>query len=262
MDYSALNSRHNQIEITSNQQVFTFHEEILAKINALGKKKTVLEEWLCLLNLLKKNLFIRCFPQFLDYPFVIKKSEEPDFVISFKNGQQFRIEITKITTQKNEVLKHELDNSEDDVEYAEVSTDLYSPEVPKKGEMQKNLVKKGEDLQGNGMLGWYAEKQWAKLVVQSCKNKATKGYSSSVDMLLFDDQSLHYNYKEAIKKRFEFLKIEIAQNWDIIDHGVFPYIISDTPGTLGLIHSNKEWLCKPVFLPEDWKTRINVPLEE
>lgn len=97
-------------------------------------------------NALKKNLFMNSIPEFSSYPYTLVKREEPDFEVVFGSGKVMLIEITRATTMKNEALKHLLSQTDEDIEMAEVSNDMFTLEKPNKGEMRKNLVNKEEDL--------------------------------------------------------------------------------------------------------------------
>lgn len=214
-----------------------------------------LDEWRCLMNTLKKNLFMKSIPKLLCYPYTLVKREEPDFEVVFSSGEVMLIEITRATTMKNEALKHQLSKQDDDTEMAEVSNDMFTLEKPFKGEMRKNLVKNGEDLQGTGMYGWYAEKQWVSIILSAIETKRNKYYAESVDLLLIEDRSLPYSYRKAIIKRFEFLTKEVEKKPAIFNLDCFPFIVSDTSGALGIIRKDNQWLCNPLLLPEDWMAK-------
>lgn len=209
-------------------------------------------EWQCLLNTLKKNLFMNSIPEFLSYPYTLVKREEPDFEVALSSGDVTLVEITRATTMKNEALKHQLSKADDYVEMAEVSNDMFTLEKPNKGEMRKNLVNKGDGLQGTGMFGWYAEKQWVSIILSAIESKRNKVYSNKVDFLLIEDRSLPYSYREAIIKRFEFLKSMIGSNPDILGISAFPNIITDTSVAIGMIRQDNQWLISPLFLPDGW----------
>lgn len=211
-----------------------------------------LGEWKCLLNTLKKNLFMKSIPEFLSYPYTLVKREEPDFKVVLSSGEVVLVEITRATTMKNEALKHQLSLADDDVEMAEVSNDMFTFDKPHKGEMRKNLVKKGASLQGIGMYGWYAENQWVSIILSAIESKRKKVYAESVDLLLIEDRSLPYSYQEAIIKRFEFLKSMIESDPNTLGLNVFPNIITDTSGALGMIRQDDQWLFNTLFLPDSW----------
>jgi hypothetical protein len=135
---------------------------------------------------------------------------------------------------------------------AEISNDMFTFEKPEKGEMRKNLVSKGESLQGTGMYGWYAEKQWVSIILSAIESKRNKVYSDSVDLLLIEDRSLPFSSREAITKRFEFLKNTIESNPSIYGISAFPNIITDSTGVLGMIRLDNQWLYDPLFLPDGW----------
>lgn len=162
------------------------------------------------------------------------------------------IEVTRATTMKNEALRHHLSQADDEVEMAEVSNDMFTPEKPAKGEMRKNLVKKGASLQGTGMYGWYAEKQWVSIILSAIESKRDKVYSDKVDLLLIEDRSLLYSYRDAIIKRFEFLKSTVKNNPDILGISAFPNIFTDTSGAIGIIRQDNQWLYEPLFMPDGW----------
>jgi len=204
------------------------------------------------MNTLKKNLFIKSIPKLISYPYTLVKREEPDFEIVLSSGEVMLIEITRATTMKSEALKHQLSQADDDVEMAEVSNDMFTLEKPNKGEMRKNLVNKGDGLQGTGMYGWYAEKQWVSIILSAIESKRNKVYSDSVDLLLIEDRSLPYSYREAIIKRFEFLKSAIESDPKTLGLNAFPNIITDTSGAIGNIRQDNQWLFNPLFLPEGW----------
>ncbi len=209
-------------------------------------------EWQCLLNTLKKNLFMNSIPEFLSYPYTLVKREEPDFEVVLSSGEVMLIEITRATTMKNEALKHQLSQADEDIEMAEVSNDMFTLEKPYKGEMRKNLVKKGDGLQGTGMYGWHAEKQWVSIILSAIESKRSKVYSDSVNLLLIEDRSLPYSYREAIIKRFEFLKSAIESDPKTLGLNAFPNIITDTSGAIGIVRQDNQWLFTPLFLPDGW----------
>lgn len=242
----------NELTIQNPQDVENCHKRVFSF--QCSKSDSIISEWQCLLNTIKKNLFMQCFSSFLTYPYRVLKREEPDFEVVLSNGERLLIEVTRATTMKNEALKHQLSKTDDCIEMAEVSNDMFTPERPLKGEMRKNFVEKGENLQGTGMYGWYAEKRWVAIILSALESKRNKNYSDSVDLLLIEDRSLPYSSREEIIKRFEFLKNEIESNPTITNLDCFPHIISDTAGALGIIRMNNQWLCDPVFLHEGWTT--------
>jgi hypothetical protein len=243
-----------QVEIQAlgflNAQDVGYHHKRVFNVHS-SISDSMINEWQCLVNTLKKNLFLQIITTLLSYPYRVVKREEPDFEIVLSSGEVILIEVTRATTMKNEALKHLLSQA-DDIEMAEVSNDMFTPDKPHKGEMRKNLVKKGEDLQEPGMYGWYAEKQWASIIVSAIESKRSKVYSDSVDLLLIEDRSLPYSYREAITKRFEFLKSTVESNPNILGISAFPNIITDTSGAIGMIRQDNQWLYEPLFLPDGW----------
>ncbi|MCD8480396.1 MAG: hypothetical protein LRZ88_09340 [Candidatus Cloacimonetes bacterium] len=94
------------------------------------------------------------------------KREEPDFEVILSSGEVMLIEITRATTMKNEALKHQLSQADEDIEMAEVSNDMFTLEKPNKGEMLKKPCKikemvyrepecMGGMLKNNGYLSSY-----------------------------------------------------------------------------------------------------------
>jgi hypothetical protein len=237
--------------LVSNPVDLKYHHQRVFGYNSIRTNSNLIE-WQCLLNTLKKNLFMNSIPEFLSYPYTLVKREEPDFEVALSSGEVILVEITRATTMKNEALKHQLSKAEDDVEMAEVSNDMFTPEKPTKGEMRKNLVKQGASLQGTGMYGWYAEKQWASIILSAIESKRNKVYSNKVDLLLIEDRSLPYSYREAITKRFEFLKSAIESDPKTLGLSAFPNIITDTTGAIGIIRQDNQWLFNPLFLPDGW----------
>jgi hypothetical protein len=203
-------------------------------------------------NALKKNLFMNSIPELTSYPYTLVKREEPDFEVVFGSGKVMLIEITRATTMKNEALKHLLSQTDEDIEMAEVSNDMFTLEKPNKGEMRKNLVNKEEDLQEPGMYGWYAEEQWASIIVSTIESKRDKVYSDRVDLLLIDDSALPYTRRKEVIKRFELLKKKIENNSYIFTFEAFPSILTDTPKAIGIIRQEGHWLYNPLFLPDGW----------
>jgi len=239
-----------EILINNPLDVKYYHDRVFGCQST--RSNSYISEWQCLLNTLKKNLFMHCIDQLLEYPYRVLKREEPDFEIVLSSGRSILIEVTRATTMKNEALRHHLSKAEDDIDMAEVSNDMFTPEKPAKGEMRKNLVKKGSSLQGTGMYGWYAEKQWVSIILSAIESKRRKVYSESVDLLLIEDRSLLYSYQEAITKRFEFLKSAIDSEPTIHTISAFPNIITDTSGAIGMIRQDNQWLINPLFLPDGW----------
>ncbi len=237
-----------ELTVLNPQDVENSHK----KIFRIKSSTSTIIEWQCLLNTLKKNLFMHCIDQLLEYPYRVLKREEPDFEIVLSSGEVILVEVTRATTMKNEALRHLLSNAEDDIDMAEVSNDIFTPEKPAKGEMRRNLVKKGASLQSSGMYGWYAEKQWVSIVLSAIESKRNKVYSDKVDLLLIEDRSLLYSYREAIIKRFELLKNAIENEPTIHIISAFPNIFTDTTGVLGIIRKKNHWLCNPLFLPDGW----------
>ncbi|MDD2229589.1 MAG: hypothetical protein PHY48_09275 [Candidatus Cloacimonetes bacterium] len=240
--------------LINNPQDVKYHHERVFGCQSI-RSNCYISEWQCLLNTLKKNLFMQCISQLLVYPYRVLKREEPDFEIVLSRGEVMLIEITRATTMKNEALKHQLSLANDDIDMAEVSNDMFTSEKPLKGEMRKNLVVKGEGLQDTGMYGWYAEKQWVSIILSAIETKRNKHYAESVDLLLIEDRSLPYSYREAIVKRFEFLTKEVEKKPAIFNLDCFPFIVSDTSGALGIIRKDNQWLCNPLLLPEDWMAK-------
>jgi|ADurb_Gel_02_Slu_FD_contig_71_749406_length_1200_multi_2_in_0_out_0_2 hypothetical protein len=237
--------------LVSNPVDLKYHHKRVFSYDSIQTSSNLIE-WQCLLNTLKKNLFMNSIPEFSSYPYTLVKREEPDFEIVLSSGAVMLVEVTRATTMKNEALRHQLSKAEDDVEMAEVSNDMFTPEKPTKGEMRKNLVKQGASLQGTGMYGWYAEKQWVSIILSAIESKRSKVYSDSVDLLLIEDRSLPYSYRKAITKRFEFLKSTVESNPDILGISAFPNIITDTSGAIGMIRQDNQWLYRPLFLPDGW----------
>lgn len=246
--YKQLESQ--ELVIQNSQDVVDTHKRV---ISFHGSKSCgIMSEWQCLLNTLKKNLFVNSIPEFLSYPYTLVKSEEPDFKVVLSSGEVILIEITRATTMKNEALKHQLSHADEDIEMAEVSNDMFTLEKPHKGEMRKNLVNKGDGLQGTGMYGWYAERQWVSIILSAIESKRKKHYASNVDILLIDDKHLPYASPKYVNKRFEFIKMEIDCNTALTDLQCFPFILTDTPGALGIIRQDNQWLVNPLFLPDGW----------
>ncbi len=239
-----------EILINNPLDVKYYHDRVFGCQST--RSNSYISEWQCLLNTLKKNLFMHCIDQLLEYPYRVLKREEPDFEIVLSSGETMLIEVTRATTMKNEALRHQLSKAEDDIEMAEVSNDMFTPEKPAKGEMRKNLVKKGASLQGTGMYGWYAEKQWVSIILSAIESKRDKVYSDKVDLLLIEDRSLLYSYRDAIIKRFEFLKSTVKNNPDILGISAFPNIFTDTSGAIGIIRQDNQWLYEPLFMPDGW----------
>ncbi|HOH98118.1 MAG TPA: hypothetical protein PL188_07400 [Candidatus Cloacimonadota bacterium] len=237
--------------LISNPKDLKYHHQRVFGYYSIRTNSNLIE-WQCLLNTLKKNLFMNSIPEFLSYPYTLVKREEPDFEVVLSSGEVMLIEITRATTMKNEALKHQLSKANDDVEMAEVSNDMFTLEKPNKGEMRKNLVNKGDGLQGTGMYGWYAEKQWVSIILSAIESKRSKVYSDSVDLLLIEDRSLPYSYREAITKRFEFLKSAIESDPKTLGLNAFPNIITDTSGAIGIVRQDNQWLSTPLFLPDGW----------
>ncbi|HOV16964.1 MAG TPA: hypothetical protein PLF50_05685 [Candidatus Cloacimonadota bacterium] len=220
------------------------------KIFSIQSSMSTIIEWQCLLNTLKKNLFIPCIDPLLYYPYRILKIEEPDFEIELSSGEVMLIEVTRATTMRNEALRHLLSKAGDYM--AEVSNDMFTLEKPNKGEMRKNLIKNGASLQDTEIYGWYAEKQWASIIVSAIVSKRNKVYSDKVDLLLIEDRSLLYHSYREVIKRFEFLKSAIESDPKTLEMNVFPNIITDTFGAIGMIRKDNQWLFNPLFLPDGW----------
>lgn len=237
------------ITINNDREVHCYHSVVFSRDSNTPNK---VDEWQCLMNILKKNLFVKNIPIFLSYPYTLVKREKPDFEVALSSGELILVEITRATTMKNEALKRQLSQAEKDVVMAEISNDMFTFEKPEKGEMRKNLVSKGESLQGTGMYGWYAEKQWVSIILSAIESKRNKVYSDSVDLLLIEDRSLPFSSREAITKRFEFLKNTIESNPSIYGISAFPNIITDSTGVLGMIRLDNQWLYDPLFLPDGW----------
>lgn len=237
--------------LISNPKDLRYYHERVFGYNSIRTSSNLIE-WQCLLNTLKKNLFMNSIPEFTNYPYTLVKREEPDFEIVLSSGAVMLVEVTRATTMKNEALRHQLSKAEVDVEMAEVSNDMFTPDKPTKGEMRKNLVMQGASLQGTGMYGWYAEKQWVSIILSVIESKRSKVYSNRVDLLLVEDRSLPYSYRKSITKRFEFLKSMIESNPDILWISAFPNIITDTSGAIGMIRQDNQWLYRPLFLPDGW----------
>ena len=237
--------------LISNPIDLRYHHETVFGYDSIRTNSNLIE-WQCLLNTLKKNLFMNSIPEFLSYPYTLVKREEPDFEVVLSSGEVMLIEITRATTMKNEALKHQLSQADEDIEMAEVSNDMFTLEKPNKGEMQKNLVNKGDGLQGTGMYGWHAEKQWVSIILSAIESKRSKVYSDSVNLLLIEDRSLPYSYREAIIKRFEFLKSAIESDPKTLGLNAFPNIITDTSGAIGIVRQDNQWLFNSLFLPDGW----------
>lgn len=238
-----------ELTFMSPQDVENSHRRVFNIISS----SSIISEWQCMMNTLKKNLFMQCcFGPLLLYPYRVLKREEPDFEVVLSSGEVMLIEITRATTMKNEALKHQLSQADEDIEVAEVSNDMFTLEKPNKGEMRKNLVNKGDGLQGTGMYGWHAEKQWVSIILSAIESKRSKVYSDSVNLLLIEDRSLPYSYREAIIKRFEFLKSAIESDPKTLGLNAFPNIITDTSGAIGIVRQDNQWLFTPLFLPDGW----------
>jgi len=250
-----MSSKDIPLEVLINNpfDVRYYHERVFGCQS--NRSNSYISEWQCLLNTLKKNLFMHCIDPLLTYPYRVLKREEPDFEIVLSSGEVMLVEVTRATTMKNEALMYQLSQAEDDIEMAEVSNDMFSPEKPTKGEMRKNLVKKGASLQGAGMYGWFAEKQWVAIILAALESKRNKNYADRVDLLLIEDRSLPYSYREAVIKRFEFLKKEIESSSIMSNLEYFPLILADSQGALGVVRQANEWICHLLFLPDDWKVK-------
>lgn len=102
------------------------------------------------------------------------------------------------------------------------------------------------------MYGWYAEEQWASIIVSTIESKRDKVYSDRVDLLLIDDSALPYTRRKEVIKRFELLKKKIENNSYIFTFEAFPSILTDTPKAIGIIRQEGHWLYNPLFLPDGW----------
>lgn len=242
------NLEFRELTIMSPQDVVNSH----GRVFNIQRSTSTISEWKCLMNILKKNLFVQSFGMLLEYPYRVTKREEPDFEIVLSSGEVMLIEVTRATTMKNEALKHQLSQADEDIEMAEVSNDMFTPDKPNKGEMRKNLVNKGDGLQGTGMYGWHAEKQWVSIILSAIESKRSKVYSDSVNLLLIEDRSLPYSYRKAIVKRFEFLRSAIESDPKTLGLNAFPNIITDTSGAIGIVRQDNQWLFTPLFLPDGW----------
>lgn len=197
-----MNNKDTTQEVLINNQLdVKYYRERVFGCQSI-RSNSYISEWQCLLNTLKKNLLMQCISPLLEYPYRVLKREEPDFEVVLSSGEKLLIEITRATTMKNEDLMHQLSVADDDIEIAEASNDLFTWEKPIKGEMRKNLIVKGEGLQGSRMYGWYAEMKWVEIVTSAIDTKRCKKYADSVDLLIIEYRSLPYSYREAIIKRF------------------------------------------------------------
>jgi len=72
--------------LISNLIALKYHHQRVFGYNSI-RTNSILIEWHCLLNTLKRNLFMDCIPEFLSYPYTLVKREEPDFEIVLSNGE-------------------------------------------------------------------------------------------------------------------------------------------------------------------------------
>jgi len=112
--------------ISNEQSILDHHSRAFNGASVDICRHTEQMEWQCLLNTLKKNLYMLSFDQFLTYPYVIIKRERPDFEVCYSNGSKFYIEITRATTMKNEALKDQMSKAGNSVKFVKVSNDLVS----------------------------------------------------------------------------------------------------------------------------------------
>jgi hypothetical protein len=75
------------------------------------------------------------------------KHERPDFLI-VDEDKEISIEITQITTPRNEVLMNELEKAKEYDMFGEVTPDIFTDLIPGKGEMKKKIISHDDELSG------------------------------------------------------------------------------------------------------------------
>lgn len=231
---------YKQADITSEKDILVMYNEVSTIYYKDGYKDyPLISEWMCLLSTLRKNIFYHILPDLLNFPYTIIKHERPDFLI-VDEDKETGIEITKITTPRNEALRNELEKANDDL-FGEVTQDIFTDEIPLKGEMKKNLIGPDDELSGSPILGWYAEKQWAKACIKAILIKDRKEYDKPIYILLLDDTAWPISYYIAMLRRNEEIK-KLIEICPCFVHGIkVPTIISNSNSAIEIIRYKHEW---------------------
>ncbi len=198
---------------------------------------TVGAEMMCLFNFLLKNAEYKAIEKLNQFPYTMIKRERPDFEITFSNNEKLMIEITAITTMKNEAILFELSKSKSS--FAEVTQDIFSDVRPKKGEA-KNKIKKSEEwFTEEGLYGYYPETQWARIVSNTIRKKAQKDYAKNVDILLLCNRlpSVYTNLHVGV----DSFRENNSQNENRNNMPIFPFIVADSANSIVILRKDWKW---------------------
>ena len=198
---------------------------------------TLETELLCLFNYLLKNNELKAIERLCQFPYTVMKRESPDFEIRFADNEKLMMELTTITTNKNEVMSAEL--SKNKGYCAEVTKDNYSDDRPKKGETQKNIKKPGEEFTEEGLYGYYPEIQWARIVANTIRKKAKKDYAENVDILLLYNRLPNVN--ENLHIGIESFRKNNSKHEHRDDMPVFPAIVADSTSSIVVLRKDWKW---------------------
>lgn len=226
----------SSIRIKSFKDILDYHN-IIHKED-MEQNKSV-SEWRCLLNILKKLHDTAAIPELMCYPFTISKNEEPDFVIDYVD-RELLVEISKITTQRIEYVRHKTEKTGNpDADYEEIAS-LYHDSRPSKDENIDLIRQPGDHLVEEGIYGAYPEKRWAEICVQVIKRKSKLQYSKTVDILILDDFDYPWSDLKHIENRYKILREMIIDN-DLQRLKILPNIFANTLGKLGMIRIDNIW---------------------
>ncbi len=240
-DYELLSER---MKIESPVSIGSLHRHYHTLYSDIDGANTQVNEWFCLSNILLKNIQAKVIVDFQRFPFVIRKSERPDFALKFIDRIKL-IEITKITTERIEQIRNHASNTSGENVIYEDDPKLYGESSPSKGEFDYLIHDIDEELVGDPTYGSFPEIRWAEICIQAILKKANKDYAVAVDYLLLDDLEYHLYGGRSVLTSYKVLKDMITAS-GLREFDKFPNIIANSKGCLGLIRLNWKWCCCPV----------------
>lgn len=228
------------------------HRYLIDKTPPWKCSPNILEEWRCLVDIIRKSLFVEETQWFFSYPYTIVKQERPDFKILFPNKKTpLLIEISEITTQRIKTTFSEA-SKRNDCCLIDWSAKMLRLGKPEKGEGKKNIREFGEDLGEEPLYGNAVEVQWAEATTDIICKKKEEEYADRTSILMLHDISFPLSYRQFLEKRFQILKETIDREPERFIFNAFPNIITNSHASLGIIRLKGNWICKLATLSADW----------
>ena len=202
----------------------------------LGFPSIILRESMALLSFLHKNYHHDLGLIDISFPFTIKKTDPPDFLLS-SSTKQISVEVVRVIP-KNLAALYRLVNKTTGCKSFETDVSLYDDsKLKSKDELMTYLLFPGQKLCKNGVIGYAKERAWATLVHKLILSKCYKDYVA--DILLLDDHYIASCDKENIRKQLDSFQMQLDFAPIKPNHQC---IISENPNGVLVLFQNKTWV--------------------